>query len=120
PGDTLVVRRLARLQDAEDPRLFAFHGVRYADRSRLGDDPARDRCGLELCQPDALARDVERVVAPAVQVPVAVRVDRRPVAVRPCAGEPLPVGLDESRAVVVADAARHPGPRAVDEEVAYM
>ena len=45
--------------------------------------PDADRRRLELRRADALARDVERVVGAAVQEPVAVLVDRRPVAVRP-------------------------------------
>src|SRR5207247_1717735 len=95
---------------AEDPRDLALHGVRHSDRRRLGDDAAADRGGLELGGPDPLAGDVERVVRPAVQEPVAVLVDRRPVAVRPDAREAPPVRL-EVALVVAPDAPRHPRPR---------
>src|SRR4029077_13976767 len=70
-----------RLEDAEDPRDFALHGMWISDRGGFGDRVVRDGCRLELRRADALARDVERVVRTAVQEPVAVFVDRRPVAV---------------------------------------
>src|SRR5262249_59008546 len=95
--------------DAEDPRNFAFHVVRNPDRRSLGDGGVRHGGTLELSRTDALARDVERVVAPSVQEPVAVCIDRRPVAVRPHAGEATPV-RPEVPLVVAPDAARHPRP----------
>src|SRR5581483_4252900 len=76
--DAGVLLFLARLGNAEDPRNLALHGVRDADRGRLGDDAAHDRRRLELGRADPLAGDVQRVVAAAVQVPVAVLVDRGP------------------------------------------
>ena len=42
---------------------------------------------LDLGRPDPLARDLERVVGPAVDEPVAVGVDARPVAVHPHPGK---------------------------------
>ena len=93
--------------------------MRDAHGGRFGDDATPDRGRLELRRADALAGDVERVVTAPVQVPVAVRVDRRPVAVRPHAGEAAPVRL-EVPLVVPPDAARHAGPRAPADELADL
>ena len=117
--DARVVGLLARHRDAEDPGDLALHLVRDADRGRLGDDPAADRRRLELGRPDALAGDVQRVVGAPVQVPVAVLVDRGPVAVRPHAGEAPPVRL-EIALVVAPEAARHPRPRPAADELADL
>ena len=68
---------------------FTSCGTPTAAASR--DRGVRDCRRLELRRPDALAGDVERVVGASVQEPVAVLVDRRPVAVRPHAGEAAPV-----------------------------
>ena len=54
-----------------------------------------------------------------MQEPVAVLVDRRPVAVRPDAGEAAPVRL-EVALVVAPDAARHPGPGPAADELADL
>ena len=61
--------------------------------------------GLDLGRPDALAGDLERVVRAAADVPVAVVVDDRPVAVDPDAREAAPVRLD----VALAGRARSRG-----------
>ena len=61
----LLARSRVGPRHAEDPRHLALHLVRHADRRRLGDGRVRDRRGLQLCRPDPLARDVERVVASA-------------------------------------------------------
>ena len=84
----------AGLRHAEDPRDLALDVVRHADRRRLCDPRVAERGRLELGGADPLARDVERVVGAPVEVPVAVIVDRRPVAVRPDAGEPPPVRVE--------------------------
>ena len=52
--------------------------MRDADGRRFGDQAAADRGRLELGWADALARDVEGVVASAVQVPIAVFVAALP------------------------------------------
>jgi outer membrane receptor protein involved in Fe transport len=70
-------------------------------------------------RPDPLAGDVERVVGAAVQEPIAVVVDGRPVAVRPDAGEPAPVRLQVAL-VVPPDPAGHAGPRPLADELADL
>src|SRR5262245_5327195 len=119
--DALVVRDTVGLCDAEDPRHLALHLVRNADRRRLGDDPAANRSRLELRRADSLAGDVQRVVAAPVQEPVAVGVDRRPVAVRPDAGKAPPVRILEALAVrIVPEAARHSRPRTPADQLADL
>ena len=59
----------------------------HADRAGLGHGRVADERRLVLGRPDALAGDVQGVVGAAVQEPVAVGVDRGPVAVRPDAGK---------------------------------
>src|SRR5579862_2539429 len=117
-GDERVVA-LRAVRHAEDPRHLALHRVRDADGSGLGDDAAADRGGLELGGTDALAGDVERVVAASVQEPVAVVVHRRPVAVCPDAGEAPPVRV-EVALLVAPDASRHPRPRPLAHELADL
>src|SRR5262249_50261748 len=110
---------LARAEDTEDPGDFALHLVWHADRGCFRNRRMRDCGGLELRGADPLAGDVERVVGPSVQEPVTVRVDRRPVAVRPHAREPAPVRV-EVALVVAPDTARHAGPRSLAHELADL
>src|ERR1700730_5038168 len=117
--DTLVLLLLARFRHAEDPRHLALHRVRHADRCSLRHDAARDRGRLELRRPDPLACDVQRVVGAAVQIPVAVLVDRRPVAMRPHAREALPVRL-EVALVVAPDSTRHARPWPAADQLADL
>ena len=70
------------------------HLVRDPDGRRLDDRRMADRRRLELGRADPLACDVQRVVRASVEEPVAVLVDRRPVAVRPDSGEPPPVRFE--------------------------
>ena len=98
---------------------LSLHLVRHADRSSLGDGRMPDRGRLELRGPDALARDVQGVVRAAVQEPVAVLVDRRPVAVRPHAREPPPVRLEVALGIA-PDPAGHPGPGSLADELADL
>ncbi len=93
--------------------------MRDPDRGRLGHRGVADRRRLELRRPDPLARDVERVVGAAVQVPVAVGVDGCPVAVRPHVRKPAPVGV-EVALVVAPDPAGHPGPGPPADELADL
>src|SRR5438093_422727 len=107
---------VARLEHAEDPRDLALHVVWDPDRGGFGDRAVGHRRRLELRRPDSLAGDVERVVGAAVQEPVAVFVDRRPIAVRPHSGKASPVCI-EVALVVTPDAARHSGPRTFADEL---
>ena len=91
----------------------------HADRAGLGHGRVADQGRLVLGRADALARDVERVVGAAVQEPVAVGVDRGPVAVRPDAREAPPVGVEVALGVA-PDAARHAGPRLRADELADL
>src|SRR2546430_227737 len=118
-GDADVVRLPALARHAEDPRHLPFDRVGHPDRRRLRDDAAADRRRLQLGGPDALAGDVQRVVRAAVQVPVAVFVDRRPVAVRPHTWEAAPVRVEIALAVA-PDAASHARPRPPADELAGL
>src|SRR3954465_6333890 len=89
-ADELVGGLGPRDEGAEDPGNLALHLVRDAHGRGLGDRRVRDHRGLQLGRADPLPRDVERVVGAAVQEPVAVLVDRRPVAVHPHARQPPP------------------------------
>ena len=102
-------RHGVRREHAEEPCDLAFHLVRDADCGRFRDGRMAHGRRLELGRPDALARDVQRVVGAPVQEPVAVLVDRRPVAVRPDTREAPPVRLEVALRVA-PDAARHPRP----------
>ena len=77
---------LARAQHAEHGNRFPLHRVRDADRRGLDDRWMGDRGRLDFGRPDALARNLERVVRATLDVPVAALVDERPVAVDPHAG----------------------------------
>src|SRR5215218_10652201 len=90
-GSELLGGRESGPKGAEDPGDLALHFVRDADGGGLGDGWVRDRGGLDLGGPDALAGDVQRVVGAAVEEPVAVLVHRGPVAVRPDPREAAPV-----------------------------
>src|ERR1700712_2243953 len=94
PRPQLLARRAPGRQDAEAPHDLALDVVGHADGAGLGHGRVADERRLVLGRPDALAGDVQRVVGAAVQEPVAVLVDRRPVAVRPDPGEAAPVGLE--------------------------
>ena len=96
-------------EHAEDPGDLALDLVRHADRRRLGDRRMCDGGRLDLRRPDPLARDVQRVVGAAVQEPVAVRVDRRPVAVRPDTGEAPPVRVEDTAPGRARSRASSPG-----------
>src|SRR6476619_176122 len=110
-------RLVPGLEHAEEPRNFALDLVGDSDRRGFGDRSVCDRSRLELCRPDPLALDVERVVGAAVQEPVAVFVDGCPVAVRPDSGKASPVRA-EVALVVAPDAARHSGPGSFAHELA--
>ena len=100
---------MAGLEDDEAVDHFPFEAVGNPDRGRLGHGvvPGEDR--LDLGRPQSLARHLDRVVAPAVEEPVAVLVDRGPVAVDPDVGPSRPVGRQVAFGVA-PDPARHRGP----------
>src|SRR4029079_12100556 len=75
--------------------------------------------GLDLRRTDPLARDLERVVGAAADVPVAVGVDHGPVAVDPDAGQAAPVGLDVALAIL-PEAAGHARLRSPDHQLADL
>ena len=79
-----TARRRASAQNTHTTSPFTSCG--HADRGGLSDRGVRPR-STRTQRADALARDVDRVVGATVQVPQAVRVDRRPVAVLPHAGQ---------------------------------
>ena len=66
--------------------------------------------------PRRFAGDLDGVVAAPVQKPIAVFVDRRPVAVDPHVGPAAEVRLEVAR-VVLVETARHPGPRLRADEL---
>ena len=69
--------------------------------------------------PEALARDVHRVVAAPVEEPLPVLVDARPVAVAPHAGEPAPVGVQVAFGIA-AEPAGHARPGRAAHELADL
>ena len=75
--------RLTRPEADEDHDDLALDVVRHAHGRRLEDGRMRHRCAFDLGRTNALAGDLERVVAAAVDEPVAVGIDQRPVAVDP-------------------------------------
>src|SRR4029078_5538769 len=70
-GGERVAPLVAPSEPAEDPGDLALHLVRSPDGGGFGLRGMGDDGGLDLRRPDALARDVERVVGSAVQEPVA-------------------------------------------------
>src|SRR4051794_12333468 len=70
--------RLAPAQGADDDDRLALDGVGHADRRGFDDRWVGCCRGLDLGRSDPLARDLQRVVRPATDVPVAVGVDGRP------------------------------------------
>src|SRR6266446_10890837 len=100
-----------------DDRL-ALELVRHADRRRLEHRGMRGRRGFDFRGPYPLARHLERVVAAALDVPKAVAVYARPVAVHPDVRKPGPV-RGQVLLRVAPESARHPRPRLADDELAH-
>src|SRR5881409_3695985 len=98
-------------EHAEDDDPLSFYLVRHAHRGRLAHRG-----------PDAFARDLQRVVAAPLDVPVAVVIDARPVAVLPYATPATPIRREVATALVLRvlpEAARHPRPRLANDELAH-
>ena len=79
------LRRLLylRARDCKGQHAFAFHIVGNADDRGLGHCVMRHENGLHLGGTDTLTGNFQGVVAAAEDVPMAVAVSPRPVAVRP-------------------------------------
>src|SRR5262245_3489399 len=120
-GDELLAQRLglraAGLQHHENDDGLALDRVGDADRGGFARGGVRDDGGLDLGGADALARDLDRVVAAAVEEPEAVVVDVRPVAVVPDAREAREVRVEVALAVV-QEPLRHAGAGLLADEVA--
>ena len=84
---------------AEHDDHLALELVGHADRGRLDDRRMGDDGRLDLGRADPLAGDLERVVGAAVEVPEAVAVEDRPVAVDPGARQAAPVRVEVALAV---------------------
>src|SRR5262249_7512319 len=84
---------LAASQHAEGHQRIAFQVVGDADGRGFYDAFVPDQDGFDLGGAYALARDLQRVVAAAQNVPMAVGVNRRPIAVNPDVRKSRPVGL---------------------------
>src|SRR5882757_10910508 len=102
--------------DEHDNRL-SLELVRYANRRRLQHRRMRRRGGLDFSRSHPLARDLERVVAAALDVTELIRVDPRPIAVHPHIGKATPV-RGEILLGIAPEAARHAGPRFANDELA--
>ena len=106
-------------RDAQDHDRLALELVRDADRGGGGDRGVGHRAGLHLGRADPLAGDLEGVVGAAVDVPEAVGVGRRPVAVDPETGHRPPVRVEVALVVRLGpEAAGHPRPRGPDRQLA--
>src|SRR4051812_23218652 len=73
---------------------------------------------LDLRRSDTFAGDLERVVAAALDEPVAVLIDHGPVAVDPGAWNSRPVGLDVT-VRILPEAARHARQRLSQRQLAH-
>ena len=112
-------QRDAGTRHAEDDDRLALELVGDADRRSRQHRRVGDGARLDLGRADPLAGDLERVVRPAVDVPVAVAVGRGPVAVDPQPGDPAPVRLEVALVAGLGpEAAGHPGPRGAEGELA--
>src|SRR5438093_6713887 len=102
----------------EHDHRLAFELVRDADHRRFEHGRVRRGRRLDLRGTDPFPRNLQRVVAAAVDVPESIVVDPRPVAVDPDVWEASPI----RRQVVlggVPEAPRHPWPRLPDDELAH-
>ena len=99
--------------DDEGEDDLALKAVGHAHRGRLGHGVVAVEDRLDLGRPQALAGHLDRVVAAAVEEPVAVFVDRGPVAVDPDVRPSRPVGRQVAVGIA-PDPPRHrrPGLRA--------
>ncbi len=91
--------------------------MRESNDSGFGYLRMRHQCRLHLGRPEAMAADVDDVVHPAGDPPIAVRVPPGAVAGEVFAGEGAEVSLHEPL-VVAVERARHAGPGVGDAEIA--
>src|SRR5947207_25335 len=112
-----VVRVVTAPQYDEHDNRLALDLMRNADRGRLEHRRMRRRRRLDLRRTDAFTGDLQRVVAPAFDVPEPVLVDARPIAVHPDIGKPLPIGREVLLAIA-PESACHARPRFADHELA--
>src|SRR2546422_8390546 len=110
-----------RARHHEDNDCLALDLVRHTDRRRFGHGRMGDRGGLDLGRPDTLAGDLQRVVAPPFDVPVALVVDARPVAMHPRVLEARPIRPEVAavlRLPISPEPARHPRPWLANDKLA--
>src|SRR5882762_1524917 len=118
PAPQGVGRVVTWTQHHEHDDRLALELVRHTDRRRLEHRGMRRRRGFDFRGPDPLTRHLERVVAAALDVPEAVAVDARPVAVHPDVRKPAPVrGHIFLR--IAPESARHPWPRLANDELTH-
>src|SRR5207245_7065291 len=101
---------------AEDDQRLALDLVGDTDGGGLRDGGMRDRGRLDLGRPEPLARDLDRVVRAAVDVPETVGGDLGPVAVDPGALQPRPI-RPEAPLALPPEASRHPRPGLADHQL---
>src|SRR5215467_11936239 len=87
----LLALFFTRPQDDEADDGFALEVVGNGYGSRFFHRAMRDERALIFGRPDALAGDVDRVVRAAMDIPEAIGVDTRPIAMHPDVWEPRPV-----------------------------
>src|SRR5439155_17951439 len=115
-------RRVQRSRDHEDDDGLALYLMGHADRRRFRDRGMRDRGRFDLRGTDALARDLEGVVAASLDVPVTLVVDAGPIAVDPGVRQPRPVRLEVAALLgrrIAPETARHARPGLANDELAH-
>ncbi len=93
--------------NADNNNSHAFQRVWRSDGSRVDDFACQGHGPLDFRWADAFARDVQRVVGPAQNIPCAILIVAHPVAVTPDTGKGGPVGFQISR-LVLPDGRRQP------------
>ena len=119
PQRPVAVQLGAGARHDEDDDPLALDLVRHAHRERLDHDRMGHRRRLHLGRTDPLARHLDRVVRPAGDVPEAVVVDPRPVAMDPGPRQAAPVRF-EIPIRVAPEALGHPGPRLADDQLPHL
>src|SRR5205823_7922538 len=118
----LGCRRVQRPRDDEDDDRLALYLMGHADRRRFRDRGMRDRGRFDLRGTDALARDLEGVVAASLDVPVPLVVNAGPIAVDPGVRQPRPVRLEVAALLggrIAPETACHARPGLANDELAH-